>query len=118
MSEPWFDPQFGIYYGSFVGGVGGSLLGIHGGLTGWLAPQGKGRAWILGTMYFAVLFGIVSLLAGLVGLIVGQPYAIWYPLTLVGFLFSVLEGCLIPVVRRRYAEAEMRRLNAEGVRNG
>ena len=118
MSDPWFpDPNmFGAIYGSVVGGVGGSLLGLLGAAAGTLAPQGKGRSWILGSMTAAVGLGVVQLAAGIVALATGQPYGIWYPLLLTGVIFTVVVGALLPVVRRRYDEAEQRRMQAESIR--
>ena len=120
MSEPWFNEMwFGTLYGSIVGGgicgMGGGTLG---GLIGYLAPQGKGRTVLLGAMKVFVLFGFLNLAFGLVALLAGQPYGIWYGPVLLGFLMPVLFGCLLPVARKRYAEAEQRRLQAESLRQG
>ena len=118
MTEPWFDEiTFGTMWGSIVGGGGGSLCGLWGGLVGWLAPQGKGRAWLLGAGWVFFGLGVLSLAFGLYALAAGQPYGIWYPLCLTGVLFTVLLGCLMPVARKRYAEAEERRLQAETFRH-
>jgi hypothetical protein len=117
MSEPWFNPVwFGALYGSIVGGVGGSLAGLLGGLAGWLAPQGKGRPWILGGFMVFIIFGLLNLAVGVYALAAGQPYGIWYPLLLVGVVLTIVESILFPVVRRRYREAEERRLEAETFR--
>lgn len=118
MSEPWFDPVwFGALYGAIVGGGGGTLLGCLGALAGFLAPQGKGRTFILGGFWFFVLLGVASLAFGLYALIAGQPYAIWYAPLLCGFVMSLVSGCLIPVLQVRYAQAEQRRLESEAIRN-
>lgn len=117
MSEPWFNvATFGAWYGGLVGGIGGSLCGVLGGLAGMLAPQGKGRAFILGGMAFFACFGVANLLLGLVALLAGQPYGIWYGPLLCGLIFTVVVGSLIPVVRKRYREAEERRIQAEALR--
>jgi hypothetical protein len=48
---------------------------------------------------------------------VHQPYAVWYPLVLVGGLSSLLIGTLWPtVIRTAYRQAEIRRLEAEELR--
>jgi len=117
MAEPWFNEiWFGTLYGSIVGGGGGSLGGVLGALAGVLAPQGKGRGLILGGMYTMVVFGVLSLVFGLVALFAGQPYGIWFAPVLAGVIFVAVAGGLIPVIRRRYAEAEHRRLEAAAVR--
>jgi hypothetical protein len=118
MSQPWFDQaMFGALYGAIVGGVGGTLGGLLGALGGWLAPQGKGRNWILGGMWAFVVFGLANLALGGYALYDGQPYAIWYGPLLGGVIFTVVVGSLIPVMRFRYKQAEERRLQAENFRN-
>jgi hypothetical protein len=119
MATPWFDPNsFGMWYGTIAGGGGGSLLGILGALAGRFAPRGKGKRWVLGGLGLALTFGLVSLGTGVAALATGQPYGIWYPLTLVGGIFAFVVGFNLPVVRRRYAEAEARKLEAGAIRNG
>ena len=116
---PWFDEaQFGAWFGILVGGVGGSLCGVLGALAGTLAPQGKGRAWVLGGMRAFTMFGLLLAAFGLVALLCGQPCFIWFFPLFSGVDIALLFGLLTPVVRRRYAEAEERRLEAEALRHG
>jgi hypothetical protein len=118
MAEPWFEPSmFGALFGGLVGGVGGTGAGILGALAGTLAPQGKGRALILGGMYMFVALGLCLAVAGLVALILGQPWYIWFFPTQTGVIFAIVPGCLIPILKRRYREAEERRLEAESLRH-
>ena len=56
--------------------------------------------------------GVVCLVLGIVALVLGQPYAVYYPLLLIGVLAAVLGGVGIPVSRQRFAEAELRRMQA------
>jgi hypothetical protein len=119
VAEPWFDPNtFGAWFGTIGGGVGGPLGGLWGGLAGRLAPQGKGRAWVLGIGWGFFGAGVLLLAAGVYALVAGQPYGIWYGPCLIGGLFTLLFGILTPVVRHRYDEAEQRRLQAEDFRQG
>lgn len=118
MSEPWFEPNtFGMLFGAIGGGVGGSLCGILGAAAGVLAPRGRGRAWILGGFYLSVALGLLSLGFGIAAVLNHQPYGIWYPALLMGIVLTAVMGGLIPVVRLRYAQAEARRLEADGIRN-
>lgn len=114
---PWFDPQsFGTLFGAF-GGAGVGLLGaFFGGFGSWAAQRGRFRGLVLGGM--AVTGGLcaASLIAGLVALATGQPYGVWYPFTLIGLIGAGCSLGLLPVMRRRYAEAEARRLEAEALR--
>lgn len=103
-----------------IGGIGGSVIGICGALIGvfgsrW-APAGKHKGLILGAMMSFVAIGAVLLLAGVVGVLSGQPYHVWYPLVLSGLMLTVVMGCLLPVMRLRYRQAEQRRLGAEEFR--
>jgi hypothetical protein len=117
MSQPWFDENmFGALWGSIVGGGGGTLGGLWGALIGTLAPRGKGRAWLIGIGWVFVGLGVLSLAFGLYALAAGQPYGIWYGPLLTGVMFTVVIGCLLPVVYKRYAEAEARRVQAEEFR--
>ncbi len=117
MVEPWFDPNtFGTWFGAIVGGVGGTLCGCLGALTGVLAPRGRGRRAILGSMYLFVGIGLVLILFGVAALVDGQPYAIWFFPILAGTLFSVLNARTIPQVKRRFREAEERRVDAQSLR--
>ena len=118
MVEPWFDPiTFGSWFGAIAGGVGGTLCGCLGALTGVLAPKGRGRRVILGSMYLVVGIGLVLVLFGAVALVNGQPYAIWYGPIIAGTIFAIINGVLIPVVKRRYREAEERRVDAQSLRS-
>jgi hypothetical protein len=117
MAEPWFDPNtFGALYGSSGGGVGGSLMGGLGGLTGYLAPHGRGRWFVMGAFAVFLVLGARQAGIGLYALASGQPRGIGYPGLLVGGLTLVVMGPLVPVIRRRYAEAEQHRIEAEAIR--
>jgi hypothetical protein len=117
VAEPWFNENlFGALWGSIAGGGGGTLVGLWGALVGTLAPKGKGRAWLLGAGWVLVGLGVLSLGFGLYALAVGQPYGIWYGPCLTGVVVIVVTGGLIPVARKRYAEAEARRLEGEAFR--
>jgi hypothetical protein len=117
MSEVWFNPgTFGAYYGAIAGSVVGLSGAAIGTFAGILGPRGKGRRWVLGAMVFIVLLGIAQLAFGIAALATGQPYGVWYPPALIGLMSAVIFGSLFPVVRKRYAEAERRRLEAEGLR--
>lgn len=117
MSAPWFDElSFGIAVGAFGGGIGGTLAGIWGGLIGTFAPRGQGRAVLIPIGWAFVAVGAVAFVFGLTALLAGQPYAIWYPPLLSGGIIAFLVGALMPVVYKRYAEAEARRMQAEEFR--
>ena len=117
MMQPWFDP---IRFGTWYGGLGGGLLGLSGAVlgafTGALAPKGKGRSFILGAFTFMKWVGLVNLVIGLYAVYERQPYGIWYPLLLIGFLFTLLFSLLRPIVRKRYEDVEKQPMSAATLR--
>lgn len=103
----WSDSAAG-----WVGGVGGSVIGLLGALVGVLAGLGMARRLVATLLVCGVLLGAVLLVTGLVALAIGQPYAVYYPLLLGGGLCGVLGTVGFAVHRQRYAQAEMRRMQA------
>lgn len=105
---PWFsDPnRFGALFGAIVGGGGGTLAGLFGALAGTLAPRGKGKRFVVGGFVTFVLIGVAFLAVGFYALISGQPYPIYYPFLLCGLVFSIVMGGLLPIVLKRYREAQ------------
>ena len=90
----------------------GSLGRILGAAAGVLAPQGKGKGFILGDFRLMMLIGLGNLVAGLYAVAAGQPFGIWYPLLLIGFILTILFSVLRPVVGKRYEEVESRKMEA------
>ena len=116
MTEPWFDPiRFGVLYGAIGGNVLGVLCGIPVAASGYLAPSGKGRSFVLGAFTTLLMVGVLHPAPGIFALVTGQPYAVWYAFILVGVILAVVMGILLAVVRRRYAEA--RRIGAAVLRH-
>lgn len=115
--QPWFDPQ---RFGSLYGGIGGGALGLTGAFIGgfgsWAAQRGRHRGLVLGCMGVIGAYCLLSLLTGVAALILGQPYGIWYPLSLIGMVGALTCLGLIPMMRKRYSEAESRRMDAAALR--
>lgn len=107
-TSEWWAEQQGGWLGAIIGCLGG-LFGCLGGVAGSLAFRGKARGFSFGILYVMAVLGIVSLLGGLSALTVSQPYHVYYPLLVTGFLFGGLGLGLIPTMRKRYEQAEMRR---------
>lgn len=110
MATPgaWWDDRAG----GMLGGILGSGLGCLGAIIGTLGGMGKARRFVLGLVIAGFLTGLLLLGAGVVALIYAQPYAVWYPLFLTGVLCSAVIGGLLPVMRRRYEQLELRRMKA------
>src|SRR4051794_31913308 len=81
MNEPWFDP---IYYAWIPGTLLGTLGGIWGSLIGTLAPRGKGKVAVLTSLGILLAASVACLGLGIMALVAGQPYGVWYGLLLPG----------------------------------
>ena len=99
----------------WLGGIGGSMLGVLGGVIGLLGGRGKARRLVVALLGFMLVVGVASLIAGLIALLRSQPYGVYYPLVLLGILCTVLPTVMLATVRRRYEQAELRRMNAMDV---
>ena len=115
MTE-WWDAQTAGLVGGILGGGLGALAGIFGALAGTLAPRGIARTFVIGTHVTILGVGVALLLAGVYALLVGQPYHVFFPLLLPGFVICAVMGPLLPVVGSRYRQAEQRRIEAEEIR--
>jgi hypothetical protein len=115
---PWWTDQTA----GWIGGIAGSSCGLFGGLVGAIggvfAPRARFKRLIYGLMAFAVAVGLVSLAGGLVALAVHQPYAVCYPLVLIGGIHIAVYGGVWPSIRKRYCQGEVRRLETEELRRG
>jgi hypothetical protein len=112
-AEPWFDPRAMVW----VGSVGGSLVGLWGGVFGalcsGLVPKGRGQSFLIGSLYTQIAVGVAALLFGLVALAAGQPYVIWYPGLLLGVLLAGLGVPFVFALRQQYRQFELRKMRAD-----
>jgi hypothetical protein len=109
VSEPWFDPNRYAWIPGTLLGVMGGLLGS---LAGVLAPRGKAKGLVVGLFVATIVGSGALLIGGAVALAEGQPYGVWYGLGLPGLVGLGVMGGLLPVVLKRYREAEERRFSA------
>lgn len=109
MNEPWFDANSWSW---LPGTLFGTLGGLWGGLAGTLAPRGKARGFVVGSGVAFIAVAAVFLILGVVALATGQPYGIWFAFLLPGAQGLILFPLLLPVIARRYREAEGRRMQA------
>ncbi|MBN2582829.1 MAG: hypothetical protein JXL80_07140 [Planctomycetes bacterium] len=98
--------------GGLTGGIIGAILGLTGAVVGILGAKRSAHRAALRIMAVTAAVGVLMILAGAVALGMKQPYGVWYPLILGGIIGTVVFGGLIPVVRRRQRQDEMRRMEA------
>lgn len=106
----WDDRSAGL-----IGGIAGTVGGLLGGLIGVLTSMGRARTLVLTLAKGLLILGVISLLLGLVALGLGQPYAVYYPLLLLGVILSAVMGANLRTIRRRYEGLELRRMAAMDV---
>src|SRR5215471_2522872 len=81
MIEQWFDPN---HYAWIPGTAYGLVAGIMGGLVSWLVPRGRARNFVLRAWFTIWAVAVTLLIVGIVALVNGQPWGVWYGLILPG----------------------------------
>ena len=109
MNDPWFDPNAWAW---LPGTLFGGLCGIWGAVVGILAPQGKGRRFVLGYSVVLIAASAGCLAAGLTALWARQPWGIWFAFLVPGIQGIVLVVSFQALIAKRYREAEERRMSA------
>ena len=109
MNSAWFDPNLWAW---LPGTLFGCLGGLWGALAGVLAPGGKARGFVIGTGMGLIAASAVMLVVGAVGLAMKQPFWVWFAFVLPGLQGVFLLGFLLPMVARRYGEAEQGKIAA------
>jgi hypothetical protein len=107
-SSNWWTPE----QSGLIGGIGGSIIGCFGALIGLLVSKGKARKLVLGLTKIFIVLGIFLLLAGSIAAVIKQPYAVYYPLLLAGFILTIVFSVNLPSIQRRYDELEIRRMTS------
>lgn len=95
-----------------IGATLGVLAGLSGAVIGMLGGQRRGRRLVEGLLVGGIAIGVGALLAAGIALVSSQPRYVWYPLVLVGVILTVVDGALLPALRRNYAAAELQRIRA------
>jgi hypothetical protein len=103
----WSDRTAGLVFGT-VGGC----IGLCGALIGLLTSLGKGRSFVMILLVAIPVLGAVFLIAGLLSVAQHQPYAVFYPLLLVGLLCTIIPLGLRRSVQKRFEELELRKMRS------
>jgi hypothetical protein len=96
----------------WIGGLGGAFLGCFAGLIEWLAMRGKAGRFVVLASKLVIGIGAVAIVAGCVALVLRQPYAVWYPLLLVGVLSVGILFARLRRYRVLFREMELRRMSS------
>jgi len=109
----WFSQQTA----NLVGAIMGSAVGVVGGTCGSLnmifARKGKYWTFIKTNVTVWISLGVVSLCVGIFALITGQPYHVWYPFALVGFLLVIVIPANYVNAKKIYAAAELKKMSVD-----
>ncbi len=98
-----------------LAGVAGVVVGTAGALIGILTSAGRARRVVIGITFALTGVGIALFVAGIMAARTQPLTAGPYPLLLLGFLMSVLPVALLPRIRKRYEEIELRTIRAHDV---
>jgi len=109
MTQPWFDAEL---YAWIPGTLYGVAAGALGAAAGWLAWHGRARGFVLTAWKALWLAALVLLAVGVIALVQGQPWGIWYGFLLPGVIGACVVGANFFTILRRYREMEQRRLAA------
>ncbi len=97
---------------ALIGGFIGVLAGLSGAAIGIFGGRRQQRKLVESLLAVGLAIGIAALIAGAVAFTTGQPRHVWYPLALVGTILTVVDGALMPTMRRAYTAAERHRMRA------
>ncbi len=110
-------PILPAWWGSTGGGVAGAILGttlgMMGAVIGSLAGSGRGRRVALVLTRFTIGVSGLVLISGIYAVLVGQAYAVYYPLILAGGLGVGIFGGTYRTILKRYQEIELRKMQAQ-----
>ena len=110
--QAWFDQQTAGMIGGIIGCLGGGMGALFGCTANYCVTRGK-KKWVYGIMAVAISIGAVFSVLGLIALLAKQPYHVWYPFVLSGFLMTILFSCFLPMMRNRFIQNEMRQMSAK-----
>jgi hypothetical protein len=96
-----------------VGAIGGSIVGGVGALIGVLTAVGRGRRFVIASAMALVALGGLLFVVGILTFASSSATSDGSSaLLLLGFLASVVPLGLLPVIRKRYEEIELRTMRA------
>lgn len=103
----WTEQQAG-----WIGGILGSFFGCLGALIGVLVGRGRCRRLVMAVFYGAFVVSGVLMAIGIAAVVLSQPWHVYYPVVLTGFIGAVVLGSCLPTARKRYDQIEFRKMQA------
>lgn len=103
----WNQHQSGV-----IGATGGILAGLSGAALGILGGRRKNWRVLEAVLIGGAAIGVVLIVVAVVAFSGGQPRHVWYPVGLLGTILALIDGLLIPIMRRNYIAAELHRISA------
>jgi hypothetical protein len=88
---------------------------LVGALIGLFTSLGRARRFVIVAAKTLIALGAAAFIAGLAASAWSQPRSVIYPLLLAGFIASTVPLGLLPTIRRRYEEIELRTMRAHDV---
>ena len=95
-----------------LGGIAGLVIGTLGTVLGWLGSAGRAKAFVLNTLKAVAWVGVAVFVLGAFAFVRSQPYEVYYPLLLLGGIAATVGFFLPRSVSKRYADLELRRMQA------
>lgn len=105
-ADNWCPPEAAVW----ISAIGALVIGCFAALLGLLSKGGKARGFVLRAWIGGIVFGILCLIATVVGFITNQPWYIIMPLCLFGILPTTILSVLLPGAKKHYDDLEIRRM--------
>ena len=96
----------------YIGGISGAFIGILGAFIGFLTASGRSQRFVMMALNAILFIGVAALAIGGIALWQTQPYAVFYPLLLLGGICTVLSLVLQKPVKQAYRNREMRKMQS------
>ena len=107
-SHPWWSNTVSIW-GSNLGTLWFLCIGLA---IGLLAYKGKGRALVVALLKAQIALGVLCGALAVTAFAEHQPFWVWFPLSLFGFLLIVINAAILFSMGRWYRELELRRMQS------
>lgn len=70
---------------------------------------------MLNTGIGLMVIGIVALCIAILALLCDQPYHVWWPFVIVGFLLTIMIPFLYRNIKKTYTDAELKKISVDDI---